>query len=344
MFRHEAEHQTGPQSSTSTWAWAGIAWTTCAWGFGDSSISVSVVVIAGFASAEPEKTRPKPNTVRKRCMRRSPSRVGPVAGVSDSRMAKSWLSCFPPRRPRRSAFRPSRSGLCTGKRGRRRQPRSPRAHLEINKLGAPFPPRGEGFCARPSDRLLRLALAAPPAAFHAPFLGTQGHQQRAEVSLLRLVESLEQRLGRVGDQFEFAGGFGEAVGYFVQPIDWRGTPVVAHSLTLLAHRIASRLGRVANRQFERRPQFFLVGRQLEGRLHAGEPRVEHEAAVVRPLHAGGVGRVAGRGERVVGEGRTGQRDGGEVSQNALSHRETSQGRKRRQKILHQAHYIRVTSL
>jgi hypothetical protein len=60
--------------------------------------------------------------------------------------------------------------------------------------------------------------------------------------------------------------------------------------------MASRRAWAASRTdgFERGPVLFLVRRQLERRLHAGEMRVEHEAA--------DFARVAGRRRRVAGSG------------------------------------------
>ena len=69
----------------------------------------------------------------------------------------------------------------------------------------------------------------------------------------------------------------------------------------LHHRLAARLGGLANGGFKRRPQFFLIRGELQTGLHAGEMRIEHGGALLlHLLHALGAGllicRVSGVGE------------------------------------------------
>ena len=127
--------------------------------------------------------------------------------------------------------------------------------------------------------------SSPPSAmFHHAAMAShafmQQAQQRAEFALLEIVEAVVERLCRVGDLLDFGRRLGQTIG------DRRscGRSGEGRSPFSSRSRIArivvhARLGGGANRGFERSPGLFLVGRQLQRRLHAGELRVEHQRVI-----------------------------------------------------------------
>ena len=175
---------------------------------------------------------------------------------------------------------------------------------------------------------------------------SEGHQQRAEMTLLRFVQAVEERLGRAGDRLEIGGSLGQAIRHHVHVIDRRGALAAVHRLVHGAHLFHARLGGVAHGGFERRPILFLVGRELQRRLHAGETRVEHERAPFRhrPHFARGRARDrrARRRRRAQRPSRPAPRRQ-EKQQRAFSSDRLSRWN-RRAEALPRPHYFQVTSV
>src|ERR1700722_10825140 len=192
------------------------------------------------------------------------------------------------------------------------------SRTSINRI----PPRLEPFGASPAVIPARPAIAVvamiriipviPVAAaitvaiaiiaiFMVPPAFVAEMRENLEAALLAVVEGLVERVGGIGDTLQHRRRGRPPVSAFAQARHRivRLLRIICIILLRIHPRIGAidpHLGEIPHRGLDRRPQLLLIGRQLQARLHGGDPRVGKGRPVlgahtlmVKPLTMLGIG-------------------------------------------------------
>jgi len=113
-------------------------------------------------------------------------------------------------------------------------------------------------------------LAAIPVTPESEETRTLHPRQESETPLLAVVKILIQRRQGIGIVLEPSAAGGERIGGALSALDWIFCRLFAARTECT---VAARCGKIAVSLFERRPRFFLLGRQLQSGMEPSDTRI-----------------------------------------------------------------------